>query len=109
MPTVVEHKKSTRAALTARSLKVSIVLSPAEMLGQPVPEGKPRIILRIQVPGRTVTADVGCRSLRKAQSTIREHGAEACVVVLQGKLEPDNSLAEAGLAVQLKTTGRGAQ
>ena len=37
-------------------------------------------------------------------ATIRANGPEACAVVLQGKLQPDNTLAEAGLTIQLKVS-----
>jgi hypothetical protein len=43
------------------------------------------------------------KSLRKAVSTIREHGIENVAVVLQCKLEAGDVLAEAGLAAQIKT------
>ena len=42
------------------------------------PEGKPRVSLRIHLPGRTVTAE------RKAQIAIPEAGADNIAVVLQG-------------------------
>jgi hypothetical protein len=98
---IVEHKPHT--PLTGRALKCTVALSPAEILAQPVPEGRPRIVLRIRVPDRTVTADIATKSLRRAQATIRENGVEGCAVVLQGKLNADNTLAEAGLTVQAKT------
>ena len=98
---IVEHK--THTPLTGRALKVTVVLNAAEILAQPVPEGKPRVTLRIKVPDRTVTADIAAKSLRRAQATIKENGVEGCAVVLQGKLNADNTLAEAGLTVQAKT------
>ena len=66
------------------------------------PDGQPRCIVRINVAERTVVADLNAKSVRKAIATIRANGPEACAVVLQGKLQPDNTLAEAGLTIQLK-------
>ena len=58
----------------------------------------------MNVAGRTVVADLNAKSVRKAIATIRANGPEACAVVLQAKLQPDNTLAEAGLTIQLKAT-----
>jgi hypothetical protein len=88
--------------LTAKSLKATVVLDAAQVAGLSAPDGKPRCIVRINIAGRTVTADLNAKSVRKAIATIREAGPDACAVILQGKLQPDNSLAEAGLTVQLK-------
>ena|SRR5690348_8177126 len=89
-------------ALTAKSLKVTLVLSPAEVLTLSAPDGQPRCIVRVNVSGRTLTADLNAKSVRKAIATIKEAGAENVACILQGKLEANDVLAEAGLAVQLK-------
>jgi hypothetical protein len=88
--------------LTAKTLKATIVLDAGQVAELSAPDGKPRCIVRISVGPRTITADLNAKSVRKAIATIRENGAEACAVILQGKLMPDNTLAEAGLTVQLK-------
>jgi hypothetical protein len=88
--------------LNAKSLKVTVVLDAAQVTGLSAPDGKPRCIVRINVQGRTLTADLNAKSVRKAIATIREAGPEACAAILQGKLLTDNSLAEAGLSVQLR-------
>jgi hypothetical protein len=90
------------AHLTARSLKVTIVLDPAEVALLAVPDGQPRCVLRTAVAGRIVTADIAARSLRKAQATIHEHGPAGVAVILQGKLVVGDQLAEAALAAQAK-------
>jgi hypothetical protein len=97
---IVEHKN--HPPLTGRALKVTVLLDTAAILAQPVPEGRPRIILRIKVPDRTVTADIATKSLRRAQATIKEHGIEGCVAMIQGKLIAQDQIAEAGLSVQPK-------
>jgi|SRR5581483_4156722 len=88
--------------LTAKSLKVTLVLNPAEVLTLSAPDGKPRCIVRIDVAGRTLTADLNAKSVRKAIATIRESGAENVACILQGKLEARDVLAEAGLSAVLK-------
>ncbi len=79
-----------------------LVLDPAAVAAFRVPNGDIRTTITINVAGRTVTADLASKSIRKGAATIGEHRADAVAVVLQGKLQADNSLAEAGLSVQLK-------
>ena len=85
-----------------RALQTRLVLDPAAVAAFRVPNGDIRTTITINVAGRTVTADLASKSIRKGAATIGEHGADAVAVVLQGKLQADNSLAEAGLSVQLK-------
>jgi predicted O-methyltransferase YrrM len=58
------------------------------------------VTLRIRVDGRTVTADVAAKALRKAKATIAQAGADGVAVLVQGRLAIDNALLEAGLVVQ---------
>ena len=90
----------TRPTLTAKRLKVTLVLNADELAAVPVKDGKPRIRLRICLPDRKLTADIAAKSLRKAQSTIREAGGHAIAVVLQGCLLEGDVIAEAGLSAQ---------
>ncbi len=83
--------------LNARALKCTIVLDPAEIGGLQVPTTA-RVTLRISAGGRTYTADVATKSLRKAQASIA--GAD-CAVFIQGKLVGD-AITEAGLVAQAK-------
>jgi hypothetical protein len=46
------------------------------------PMSNQRAVLHIRLPGRTVTADIAVKSLRKAQSAIREAGADNLAFVL---------------------------
>ena len=66
------------------------------------PAGKPRVRLRIRLPDRTVTADIAAKSLRKAQTAIREAGADSIALLLQGRLIAGDVIAEAGLSAQPK-------
>jgi hypothetical protein len=89
--------------LTAKTLKATLVLDAAQVAALSAPDGKPRCSVRINLAGgHAITADLNAKSVRKAVATIKEAGPEACATILQGKLQPDNSLAEAGLTVQLK-------
>jgi hypothetical protein len=87
--------------LIAKAIKATLVLNPAEVAAMRVPEGQ-RVVLTIDADGRKVSADIACKSLRKAIAAIAEHGVEGCAVILQGKLRPGDVLAEAGLVVQPK-------
>jgi hypothetical protein len=88
--------------VTAKSgLKVVALLDPAELLDVVGLEGKPRFVLTIRLPDRTVTADLNTKSVRRAITSIREQGADAVAAVLQGRLS-GNAITEAGLSVQPK-------
>ena len=89
--------------LTAKSIKATLVLSPAEILNIPVPEGKPRCLVRITVAGRSVTADLNAKSVRRAIANIREAGPDNVSCILQGRLDGNNALLDAGLAIQPRT------
>ena len=65
------------------------------------PGNSARVALEIAVGGRTFTADVAAKSVRKCRATIAEHGAEKCVLLIQGRLE-GNAIAKAGIVVQVK-------
>jgi hypothetical protein len=59
--------------------------------------------VRVNVAGRTVVADLNAKSVRKAITAIRTAGVDGVACILQGKLNADDTLGEAGLSVQLKT------
>jgi hypothetical protein len=88
--------------LTAGRLKVTLTLNATELLAITAPEGKPRIPLRIRLPDRTIAAEIAAKSLRKAQTAIRETGADNIALVVQGHLVAGDRVAEAGLAAQPK-------
>jgi hypothetical protein len=76
----IVERTTTMPSLTARSLKCTIVLGPREIadIGD---VGTPRVVLHVAVDGRNVTADIAAKSLRKAQATISEHGADGVAVI----------------------------
>ena len=61
--------------------------------------------LCIRLPDRIVTAEIAAKSLLKAQTAIREAGADN---VLQGRLVAGDRVADAGLSRQPKAAKRGA-
>jgi hypothetical protein len=65
------------------------------------PDGKPRVVIDIQLPDRRVTVDLNAKSVRKVLATIGEHGPDGVAVILQGKLVGD-STTEAGIVAQPK-------
>jgi hypothetical protein len=89
-------------AITAKNLKVTVVLDPSELAALTVPDGQPRFPLVIRLPDRTVSADLNPKSVRKAISTINAAGPDGVAVIIQGKLLSGDVIAEAGLAVQMK-------
>lgn len=97
-----EEETCIMTTLTGRALKVTIVLDPAEVLTLRIPDGSSRMILKIAAGGRTATADIAAKSLRKAQTTIREAGSDGCAAILQGKLGAGDVVSEAGLVAQIK-------
>ena len=87
---------------TARALKTTLVLDAASFAGLQVPNGQPKVAIEVEVAGRSVTASVNAKSVRKAAATIAEHGPDMVAVILQGALATDNTLADAGLVAQVK-------
>jgi hypothetical protein len=88
---------------TPSKLKIVVTLPASELVPLPVPNGSPRVVLRVKLPDRTLTADIAAKSLRKVQVTIRELGAENVACILQGSLVAGDVVAEAGLSGQPKT------
>lgn len=84
-----------------RALKVTVLIDSHEIIGLKEPTTA-RTIMRVTVAGRTVTADVAGKALRRAQAAIREHGADGVAILIQGKLEADDKIADAGLVAQPK-------
>jgi hypothetical protein len=54
------------------------------------------------VGNRTVTADIAAKGLRKALAGVADFGAGGGALILQGRLEAGDVLAEAGLVAQAK-------
>jgi hypothetical protein len=87
--------------LTAKSMKVTVVLDPAEVARLEAPDGKPRVAIGIRLPDRRVSVDLSAKSVRKAIVAIREHGPDNVAAIIQGKLAGD-IITGAGLVAQAK-------
>jgi hypothetical protein len=89
---------------TARNLKVTLVIdaAPFAQIGVPPDDSPPRTILTVAVGGRTITADLATKSVRKAVKTLLEHGEQSVTLILQGALTADNRVEEAGVVAQVK-------
>jgi hypothetical protein len=90
------------ANVHAKSLKCTIVIDPAEILGITLRENAPRLVLVVQLPDRQVRIDLACKSVRRAQATIRELGVDGVACFVQGMLGGGDTLLDAGLAAQPK-------
>ena len=88
--------------LTGRALKVTVVLDPAQLAEISVPDGAGPQRFQIEVAGRKVTGQLNAKSLRRAVAMVVEHGTGSVAVIVQGKLEAGDVLADAGIAAQLK-------
>jgi hypothetical protein len=86
--------------ITAKgSLKVTAVIPPEALLGLEAPNGQPRLVLTIVAGDSRYRVDLAAKSVRRAITAVREHGAENVAAIIQGKLVGD-AIAEAGLVVQ---------
>lgn len=103
MNVVSTLRPAPSAMLSAARLKVTTVLNASELLGVAAPDGVPRVVLRVQLPDRTVTADVTAKSVRRAHGGIRESGVDGVAIILQGALAAGDRIADAGLSAQPKT------
>jgi len=61
------------------------------------------VTLRVHLPDRAVTADIAAKSLRRAQTAIREACGDNIVLLLQGRLAAGDVITEAGLLALPKT------
>jgi len=91
--------------VSARSIKITIVLDPVEVLGvlqQATAIADARVPFTIEVEGRKLRTNFSAKSVRKALATLHHNGPEAVVVIIQGKLLRDDTIGEAGLVAQLR-------
>jgi hypothetical protein len=101
-PPPVARREGGRLNFTARSLKVTLVLDPAQLAELHVPSGAGPQRFRITVGERRLTGQVNAKGLRKAAALIAEHGVERVAVIVQGKLAEGDEITEAGLVAQVK-------
>ncbi len=95
------RQSSDGLVTTAKTIKLTMVIDGASLAGLVVPDGTGRVAIRIDVAGRTLRASVSAKTIRKAMAAIDAAGGPAAVAaVLSGRLEADDTLADAGLVVQ---------
>src|SRR5258708_3299396 len=89
---------------TARKLKVTVMIDAAPFAAlRTVPDSAPsRTDVTVTVGGRTISADLATRSVRKAVKTLIEHGTDNVVLILQGALGQNNRIEEARITAQVK-------
>jgi hypothetical protein len=92
----------TKLSVTARTMKVTIPLDATAVGMLPTPSQE-RVELAVGCDGLRYAASVSTKSLRRAKNTIATNGADACFVMLQGKLK-GNDILECGLVAQVKIT-----
>ncbi len=90
------------AVVTARAVKVTVVLDPAQLAEAlaPFEQASGRVPLQITVEGRTLRCDFAAKAVRKTLGMIRAHGPSGVAVIVVGKLMANNEIAEAGLVAQ---------
>ena len=93
---------TTQLTITARAIKITVPLDPAEIAALPSSHGQERVKLVIACEGKLYSADIATKSLRKAKSTISASGAENVFAMVQVKLK-GNEIVECGLVAQVKT------
>lgn len=87
--------------LSAKSLKVTVVLDPAALAGIEVPNGSKQFPVSISARGHELTADLNAKSLRRCVAAIGDAGPDGVAVILQGKLA-GQVIEEAGISAQPK-------
>jgi hypothetical protein len=91
-----------RLTLSARALKISVPLDPAEVRALHIPDNQTRAQLAITCEGKTYLADIATKALRKAKGIIAANRVENVFAMVQGKLK-GNEIIECGLVAQVKT------
>jgi hypothetical protein len=97
---------SLKISTTARKLKVTMVIDAAPFAAlRAVPDNAPaRTEITIVVGGRTASADIATKSLRKVLKTLADQGSDKVVVIIQGALVAGDRIEEAGLVGQVKAS-----
>jgi hypothetical protein len=89
--------------IAARTVKVTIPLDPAAVLGLAVKDGQARVKFMVTHDSGALRADVSAKSVRRVQAAVRANGVENMLVLLQGKLGRGEVL-ECGLTAQVKAS-----
>jgi hypothetical protein len=104
--------RSTRppAVVSARSVKVSLVLDPAQVLEALTPFAavETRIAVAIDTPDRRLEADFAPRAVRRVLAAVAEYGIGNITVLIQGRLGAGDRVLEPALLAQPKQKPGGA-
>jgi hypothetical protein len=88
---------------TARKLKVALVIDAAPFATLRIGDNAPaRTEVTVTVGGRTVSADLATKSVRKVIKTLTDHGTDNVVLILQGALSASDRIEDAGITAQVK-------
>jgi hypothetical protein len=87
------------AAFTGKSIKVTIMLDPAEV-ADVVSSAAPHLTISVVVGSRTLTGSIKTRTFKRTQAVIHQHGVGAVAVIVQGKLGLGGKLEEAAVIAQ---------
>jgi hypothetical protein len=93
--------------VSARSIKVTVVLDSVEVLGvlqQATAIADARVPFTVEVEGRKLRTSFAAKSVRKALATLQANGPENVAVIIQGKLMRSDEISEAGLVAQLRAS-----
>jgi hypothetical protein len=93
--------KVQRLNLAAKSLKVTLVLDPADLVGVTVPN-VPQVPFAITVGGRVVKGRFNAKTLRRSAAVVAELGAERVAVLVSGRLGAGDEILDAGIAAQAR-------
>ena len=98
---IAQREIIVNSTIAARTVKVTIPLDPAAVLGLAAKDGQARVKFTVTCDAGSLRADVSAKSVRKVQKAIADNGTENTFVALQGKLGRGEIL-ECGLTAQVK-------
>jgi hypothetical protein len=87
--------------IIAKAIKVTVVLAPEDVLRLRLP-GDDHVPMTISEAGRRLQARLNAKTVRRAQASIRTTGLDQVAVILHGRLDPGDVLAEAGISAHPK-------
>lgn len=87
--------------LESKTLKVTALVDPAAIAGIVVPNGASKFPVKIRVAGRTLSADLNAKSLRRCVTAVNATEPDSVAVIIQGRLEND-TIVDAGIVAQPK-------
>jgi hypothetical protein len=94
--------------LAAKSIKVTLVIEPAQLLGVAVAGGVAQVPFVVAVAGRHIKGRLNAKTLRRAVGMVTANGG-GIGVIIQGRLGPGEQLEDAGIAAQVRAIKEVAQ